>query len=102
MGKSVVIFSVRFDIQPGRAGFVDFKSGQESMIYRTKNGHLMVVRTEFKAQISSMEIVCLNAIPPFCKGGGLLSEINHHFRNPDHSVPKNPKENVSRFLLYYL
>ena len=36
--------SVRFDIQPGREGFVDFKSGQEFMVYRAKNGHLMVVR----------------------------------------------------------
>lgn len=40
--------SVRFDIQPGREGFVDFKSGQESMVYRAKNGHLMVVSTAFK------------------------------------------------------
>uniref|UniRef100_A0A3Q3MS14 Myosin IHb n=1 Tax=Labrus bergylta TaxID=56723 RepID=A0A3Q3MS14_9LABR len=40
----VVQGSVRFDIQPGREGFVDFKSGQESMVYRAKNGHLMVVR----------------------------------------------------------
>uniref|UniRef100_A0A672G291 Unconventional myosin-Ih-like n=1 Tax=Salarias fasciatus TaxID=181472 RepID=A0A672G291_SALFA len=40
---SVVQGSVRFDIQPGREGFVDFKSGQESMVYRAKNGHLMVV-----------------------------------------------------------
>uniref|UniRef100_A0AAX7VBV9 Myosin IHb n=1 Tax=Astatotilapia calliptera TaxID=8154 RepID=A0AAX7VBV9_ASTCA len=39
----VVQGSVRFDIQPGREGFVDFKSGQESMVYRAKNGHLMVV-----------------------------------------------------------
>ncbi|KAK7895286.1 hypothetical protein WMY93_020611 [Mugilogobius chulae] len=38
----VVQGSVRFDIHPGREGFVDFKSGQESMVYRTKNGHLMV------------------------------------------------------------
>lgn len=42
----VVACSVRFDIQPGREGFVDFKSGQESMVYRAKNGHLMVVRVE--------------------------------------------------------
>lgn len=42
----VVARSVRFDIQPGREGFVDFKSGQESMVYRAKNGHLMVVRVE--------------------------------------------------------
>nr|XP_020474253.1 unconventional myosin-Ih-like isoform X2 [Monopterus albus] len=39
----VVQGSVRFDIQPGREGFVDFKSGQESMVYRAKNGHLMVL-----------------------------------------------------------
>lgn len=38
---------MRFDIQPGREGFVDFKSGQESMVYRAKNGHLMVVSVEF-------------------------------------------------------
>uniref|UniRef100_A0AAQ6A6R3 Myosin IHb n=1 Tax=Amphiprion ocellaris TaxID=80972 RepID=A0AAQ6A6R3_AMPOC len=38
-----IMCSVRFDIQPGREGFVDFKSGQESMVYRAKNGHLMVV-----------------------------------------------------------
>uniref|UniRef100_A0A3B3YEK4 Myosin IHb n=1 Tax=Poecilia mexicana TaxID=48701 RepID=A0A3B3YEK4_9TELE len=41
----VVQGSVRFDIQPGREGFVDFKSGQETMVYRAKNGHLMVVST---------------------------------------------------------
>lgn len=39
--------SVRFDIQPGREGFVDFKSGQESTVYRAKNGHLMVVNVTF-------------------------------------------------------
>uniref|UniRef100_A0AAQ5ZH21 Myosin IHb n=1 Tax=Amphiprion ocellaris TaxID=80972 RepID=A0AAQ5ZH21_AMPOC len=44
----VVQGSVRFDIQPGREGFVDFKSGQESMVYRAKNGHLMVVSLPFK------------------------------------------------------
>lgn len=42
----LVACSVRFDIQPGREGFVDFKSGQESMVYRAKNGHLMVVSVE--------------------------------------------------------
>uniref|UniRef100_A0A8C2CL79 Myosin IHb n=1 Tax=Cyprinus carpio TaxID=7962 RepID=A0A8C2CL79_CYPCA len=39
----VVQGSVRFDIQPGKEGFVDFKSSSESMVYRAKNGHLMVV-----------------------------------------------------------
>ncbi|XP_041666634.1 unconventional myosin-Ih isoform X2 [Cheilinus undulatus] len=46
----VVQGSVRFDIQPGREGFVDFKSGQESMVYRAKNGHLMVESTRSKSR----------------------------------------------------
>ncbi|KAG7224011.1 hypothetical protein INR49_015268 [Caranx melampygus] len=46
----VVQGSVRFDIQPGREGFVDFKSGQESMVYRAKNGHLMVESTRTKSR----------------------------------------------------
>lgn len=47
---NVVQGSVRFDIQPGREGFVDFKSGQESMVYRAKNGHLMVESTTAKSR----------------------------------------------------
>uniref|UniRef100_A0A3P9P9U1 Unconventional myosin-Ih-like n=1 Tax=Poecilia reticulata TaxID=8081 RepID=A0A3P9P9U1_POERE len=47
--SSLSVFSVRFDIQPGREGFVDFKSGQESMVYRAKNGHLMVVSVDRKS-----------------------------------------------------
>ncbi|XP_064873613.1 unconventional myosin-Ih-like isoform X3 [Oncorhynchus nerka] len=46
----VVQGSVKFDIQPGREGFVDFKSGQETMIYRAKNGHLMVESTRTKSR----------------------------------------------------
>ncbi|XP_026153613.1 unconventional myosin-Ih isoform X2 [Mastacembelus armatus] len=46
----VVQGSVRFDIQPGREGFVDFKSGQESTVYRAKNGHLMVESTRAKSR----------------------------------------------------
>ncbi|CAL8281316.1 unnamed protein product [Gadus morhua 'NCC'] len=46
----VVQGSVRFDIQPGREGFIDFKSGQESMIYRSKNGHLMVESTRTRSR----------------------------------------------------
>ncbi|XP_023664401.1 unconventional myosin-Ih-like isoform X1 [Paramormyrops kingsleyae] len=38
----VVKDSVRFDIHPDRVGYVDFNSGQESMVYRAKNGHLTV------------------------------------------------------------
>ncbi|XP_058473357.1 unconventional myosin-Ih isoform X2 [Solea solea] len=47
----VVQGSVRFDIQPGRKGFVDFKSGQESTVYRAKNGHLMVESTRTKSRL---------------------------------------------------
>lgn len=47
MECETVVCSVRYDIRPGREGFVDFKSGQESMVYRAKNGHLMVVSVEF-------------------------------------------------------
>ncbi|KAJ8393918.1 hypothetical protein AAFF_G00054510 [Aldrovandia affinis] len=46
----VVQGSIKFDIQPGREGFVDFSSGQESMIYRAKNGHLMVESTRAKSR----------------------------------------------------
>jgi len=41
--ESLSFCSVRFDIQPGKEGFVDFKSSSECMVYRAKNGHLMVV-----------------------------------------------------------
>ncbi|XP_041916381.1 unconventional myosin-Ih isoform X2 [Alosa sapidissima] len=46
---SIVQGSVRFDIHPGREGFVDFKSGSESMVYRAKNGHLMVVSIQLES-----------------------------------------------------
>ncbi|KAI1882411.1 hypothetical protein AGOR_G00250410 [Albula goreensis] len=46
----VVQGSIKFDIQPGREGFVDFSSGQESMVYRAKNGHLMVESTRAKSR----------------------------------------------------
>uniref|UniRef100_A0A8C9T1K2 Myosin IHb n=1 Tax=Scleropages formosus TaxID=113540 RepID=A0A8C9T1K2_SCLFO len=43
----VVQGSIRFDIHPGKEGFVDFRSGQETMVYRAKNGHLMVVSVPY-------------------------------------------------------
>lgn len=46
--------SVRFDFPPGREGFVDFKSGPESMVYRAKNGHLMVVSVVVPTKLSDM------------------------------------------------
>ncbi|XP_036382610.1 unconventional myosin-Ih [Megalops cyprinoides] len=39
----VVQGSIKFNIQPGKEGFVDFSSGQEPAVYKAKNGHLMVV-----------------------------------------------------------
>ncbi|KTF96026.1 hypothetical protein cypCar_00012482, partial [Cyprinus carpio] len=46
----IVQGSVRFDIQPGKEGFVDFKSSSESMVYRAKNGHLMVESARTKSR----------------------------------------------------
>ncbi|XP_072548925.1 unconventional myosin-Ih [Salminus brasiliensis] len=46
----VVNGSVRFDIQPGREGVIDFKSSSESMVYRAKNGHLIVESTQMKSR----------------------------------------------------
>ncbi|XP_053711307.1 unconventional myosin-Ih isoform X1 [Synchiropus splendidus] len=47
---TVVQGSARFDIEPGREGFVDFKSGQESVVYRAKNGHLTVESRRAKSR----------------------------------------------------
>ncbi|KAG9281822.1 unconventional myosin-Ih [Astyanax mexicanus] len=46
----VVDGSVRFDIQPGREGVIDFKSSSESMVYRAKNGHLIVESAQMKSR----------------------------------------------------
>ncbi|XP_006640272.2 unconventional myosin-Ih isoform X1 [Lepisosteus oculatus] len=46
----VVQGSIKFAIQPGKEGTVDFSTGQESMVYRAKNGHLMVVSTRLKSR----------------------------------------------------
>ncbi|XP_058632964.1 unconventional myosin-Ih isoform X2 [Onychostoma macrolepis] len=39
----VVQGSIKFEIQAGKEGGVDFSTGQEPMIYKGKNGHLMVL-----------------------------------------------------------
>ncbi|MGH0159934.1 UNVERIFIED_CONTAM: hypothetical protein FKN15_072657 [Acipenser sinensis] len=39
----VVQGSMKFTIQPGKEGIIDFSTGQEPMVYKAKNGHLMVV-----------------------------------------------------------
>lgn len=41
---SVIIPSIKIEIQPGKEKAVDFSTGQEPMIYKAKSGHLMVVR----------------------------------------------------------
>uniref|UniRef100_A0A674APH1 Myosin IH n=1 Tax=Salmo trutta TaxID=8032 RepID=A0A674APH1_SALTR len=40
---NVVQGSIKFQMQAGKEGIVEFSSGQESMVYKDKNGHLMVV-----------------------------------------------------------
>uniref|UniRef100_A0A8C7VQF4 Myosin IH n=1 Tax=Oncorhynchus mykiss TaxID=8022 RepID=A0A8C7VQF4_ONCMY len=40
---NVVQGSVKFQMKAGKEGIVEFSSGQESMVYKDKNGHLMVV-----------------------------------------------------------
>uniref|UniRef100_A0AAX7UH47 Myosin IHa n=1 Tax=Astatotilapia calliptera TaxID=8154 RepID=A0AAX7UH47_ASTCA len=39
----VVQGSINFEIQAGKGGAVDFSTGPEPMVYKAKNGHLMVV-----------------------------------------------------------
>ncbi|XP_066545062.1 unconventional myosin-Ih [Amia ocellicauda] len=46
----VVQGSIRFAIQPGKEGIIDFSTGQEAMVYRAKNGHLVVVSLRPKAR----------------------------------------------------
>uniref|UniRef100_A0A8C7NML5 Myosin IHa n=1 Tax=Oncorhynchus mykiss TaxID=8022 RepID=A0A8C7NML5_ONCMY len=50
---NVVQGSISFQIQAGKEGIVDFSSGQESMVYKDKNGHLMVVTVFSQFQIIS-------------------------------------------------
>uniref|UniRef100_A0A3Q0SGY0 Myosin IH n=1 Tax=Amphilophus citrinellus TaxID=61819 RepID=A0A3Q0SGY0_AMPCI len=40
----VVQGSIKFEIQAGKEGAVDFSTGAEPTVYKDKNGHLMVVR----------------------------------------------------------
>ncbi|XP_030646878.1 unconventional myosin-Ih [Chanos chanos] len=46
----VVQGSIKFDIQAGKESYVDFSTGPESMAYKAKNGHLMVVSPRMKAR----------------------------------------------------
>ncbi|KAJ3605608.1 hypothetical protein NHX12_027653 [Muraenolepis orangiensis] len=75
---NVVQGSVRFDIQPGREGFVDFRSGGESMIYRSKNGRLMVVRM---TSGGPFVFVCAHSY------GGRISKYKRYA-----SFPRNPPQ----------
>uniref|UniRef100_A0A3P9CHT6 Myosin IH n=1 Tax=Maylandia zebra TaxID=106582 RepID=A0A3P9CHT6_9CICH len=45
----VVQGSINFEIQAGKGGAVDFSTGPEPMVYKAKNGHLMVVSWQFYA-----------------------------------------------------
>ncbi|XP_047237743.1 unconventional myosin-Ih isoform X2 [Girardinichthys multiradiatus] len=46
----VVQGSIKFEIQSGRENAVDFSTGQEPMVYKAKNGHLMVVATRTRTR----------------------------------------------------
>ncbi|XP_045082991.1 unconventional myosin-Ih-like [Coregonus clupeaformis] len=51
---NVVQGSIKFQMQAGKEGIVDFSSGQESMVYKDKNGHLMVVSDAVTAAEGSL------------------------------------------------
>ncbi|XP_040897937.1 unconventional myosin-Ih [Toxotes jaculatrix] len=46
----VVQGSIKIEIQAGKEGAVDFSTGQEPMVYKAKNGHLMVVATRARTR----------------------------------------------------
>ncbi|XP_014883090.1 unconventional myosin-Ih [Poecilia latipinna] len=46
----VVQGSIKLEIQSGKESAVDFTTGQEAMVYKAKNGHLMVVATRTKTR----------------------------------------------------
>ncbi|XP_032372774.1 unconventional myosin-Ih [Etheostoma spectabile] len=46
----VVQGSIKFEIQAGKENAVDFSTGQEPMVYKAKNGHLMVVATRARTR----------------------------------------------------
>ncbi|XP_073808177.1 unconventional myosin-Ih isoform X4 [Danio rerio] len=47
---TVVQGSIKFEIQAGKQNAVDFSTGQEPMIYKGPNGHLMVVAPRIKSR----------------------------------------------------
>ncbi|XP_023125641.2 unconventional myosin-Ih [Amphiprion ocellaris] len=46
----VVKGSIKIEIQAGKESAVDFTTGQEPMVYKAKNGHLMVVATRARTR----------------------------------------------------
>ncbi|XP_049907242.1 unconventional myosin-Ih [Epinephelus moara] len=46
----VVQGSIKIEIQAGKESAVDFSTGQEPMVYKAKNGHLMVVATRARTR----------------------------------------------------
>ncbi|XP_008416941.1 unconventional myosin-Ih isoform X2 [Poecilia reticulata] len=47
---NVVQGSIKIEIQSGKESAVDFTAGQEAMVYKAKNGHLMVVATRTRTR----------------------------------------------------
>ncbi|XP_074527408.1 unconventional myosin-Ih [Halichoeres trimaculatus] len=46
----VIQGSIKIEIQAGKESAVDFSTGQEPMVYKAKNGHLMVVATRTRTR----------------------------------------------------
>ena len=44
LNRFALLRSITIEIQSGKQGAVDFTTGPEPLVYKDKNGHLMVVR----------------------------------------------------------
>lgn len=60
MCVSRFVCSIKIEIQAGKESAVDFSTGQEPMVYKAKNGHLMVVR---RGLFFMMKRSVLSALP---------------------------------------
>uniref|UniRef100_A0A8C8MH16 Myosin IHa n=1 Tax=Oncorhynchus tshawytscha TaxID=74940 RepID=A0A8C8MH16_ONCTS len=72
---NVVQGSVKFQMKAGKEGIVEFSSGQESMVYKDKNGHLMVVSDAVTAAERGL-VACSQTC--LCCLGQLLWPLPHN------------------------
>uniref|UniRef100_A0A8C8JFC0 Myosin IHa n=1 Tax=Oncorhynchus tshawytscha TaxID=74940 RepID=A0A8C8JFC0_ONCTS len=70
-----LFFSVKFQMKAGKEGIVEFSSGQESMVYKDKNGHLMVVSDAVTAAERGL-VACSQTC--LCCLGQLLWPLPHN------------------------